>query len=76
MLAVTFQPVVEGPSGDSCAGADVGDWDPLPSSSYAPASQLHNVSGLLHAGTLYSLSGYECPRGHGITKKILENRYC
>lgn len=65
---MTVQPVVEGASGDSCAGADLADSRPLPASSYAPASQLHNVSGLLHAGTLYSLSTHKCARDHRIAE--------
>jgi hypothetical protein len=40
-------------------GAYLIDGRPLLSSSYAPVSQLQNVFGLLHVGTL-TLSTYEC----------------
>ena len=59
VLSISVPPVVECPSWDPCAGADFVDWRPLPTSSYAPASELHNVSRFLHAGTL-SHSSYEC----------------
>ena len=41
---------------------------PLPMFSYAPASELHNASRFLHAGTLYSLPTHECAICHEITQ--------
>ena len=67
---VSVPPVVEGSSGDLCAGVDLTDRRPLPSSSYAPASESHNVSGLLHEGTL-GLSSYECATCCGLLQVVV-----
>jgi hypothetical protein len=68
MLTVTIPPVVEGSSRGLRGGAEFAYRNPLPMSSDAPASQLDNVSPILHVGTPRFLALNMCAICGGITE--------
>ena len=71
MLAVAVPPVVECSSRNLGGGADLADRHPLPMFSDAPASQLENVSWLLHVGTPRFLALNMCAICGGITELLV-----
>jgi len=68
MTLVSVPPVVECSSGGLRGGADLADRRPLPMSSDAPASQLSDVTCLVHVGTPRFLALNMCAICGGIAE--------